>query len=98
MTSSENTGRGQSSPVRWLTFSPLRGRKTARPRRGAGQLQLSSNENPLPPIPAVQQAIAAQTDFNRYPDPLSSKLRESLADSSKFPQRTSSQAPAAWAP
>jgi histidinol-phosphate aminotransferase len=46
---------------------------------GLVSYKLSSNENPLPPIPAVQQAIAAQTDFNRYPDPLSSKLRESLA-------------------
>jgi histidinol-phosphate aminotransferase len=46
---------------------------------GLASYKLSSNENPLPPIPAVQQAIAAQTDFNRYPDPLSSRLRESLA-------------------
>jgi histidinol-phosphate aminotransferase len=46
---------------------------------GLVSYKLSSNENPLPPIPAVQQAIAAQADFNRYPDPLSSKLRESLA-------------------
>ncbi|MCU1531566.1 MAG: aminotransferase class I/II-fold pyridoxal phosphate-dependent enzyme [Arthrobacter sp.] len=42
--------------------------------------KLSSNENPLPPLPAVVQAIASQTDFNRYPDPLSSKLRAALAD------------------
>src|SRR5919112_1938018 len=37
---------------------------------GLASYKLSSNENPLPPIPAVAQAIAAQTDFNRYPDPL----------------------------
>jgi len=49
------------------------------PVEGLVSYKLSSNENPLPPIPAVQQAIAAQTDFNRYPDPLSSRLRESLA-------------------
>ncbi|MET3810549.1 histidinol-phosphate transaminase [Arthrobacter sp. UYEF3] len=49
------------------------------PVEGLVSYKLSSNENPLPPIPAVQQAIAAQTDFNRYPDPLSSKLRGVLA-------------------
>jgi histidinol-phosphate aminotransferase len=47
---------------------------------GLASYKLSSNENPLPPIPAVLQAIADQTDFNRYPDPLSSKLRGALAD------------------
>lgn len=47
---------------------------------GLASYKLSSNENPLPPIPAVLQAIAAQTDFNRYPDPLSSQLREALSE------------------
>lgn len=47
---------------------------------GLASYKLSSNENPLPPIPAVLQAIADQTDFNRYPDPLSSKLRGALAE------------------
>ena len=47
---------------------------------GLASYKLSSNENPLPPIPAVLEAIAGQTDFNRYPDPLSSKLRTALAD------------------
>ncbi len=46
---------------------------------GLASYKLSSNENPLPPIPAVVEAIARQTDFNRYPDPLSSKLRAALA-------------------
>src|SRR6478752_10210524 len=46
---------------------------------GLASYKLSSNENPLPPIPAVVEAIAAQTDFNRYPDPLSSNLRAALA-------------------
>jgi histidinol-phosphate aminotransferase len=45
---------------------------------GLASYKLSSNENPLPPIPAVVEAIAAQTDFNRYPDPLSTKLRTAL--------------------
>lgn len=47
---------------------------------GLTSYKLSSNENPLPPIPAVLQAIAGQTDINRYPDPLSSKLRDALAE------------------
>jgi histidinol-phosphate aminotransferase len=47
---------------------------------GLTSYKLSSNENPLPPIPAVLQAIAAQTDFNRYPDPLSTRLRTALAE------------------
>jgi histidinol-phosphate aminotransferase len=46
---------------------------------GLASYKLSSNENPLPPIPAVVEAIANQTDFNRYPDPLSSRLRTALA-------------------
>jgi histidinol-phosphate aminotransferase len=53
--------------------------KPPAPVDGLVSYKLSSNENPLPPIPAVQQAIAAQTDFNRYPDPLSTKLRGALA-------------------
>ncbi|XAS67324.1 histidinol-phosphate transaminase [Micrococcaceae bacterium Sec5.7] len=47
---------------------------------GLDSYKLSSNENPLPPIPAVLRAIAEQADFNRYPDPLSTKLRVALAE------------------
>lgn len=47
---------------------------------GLVSYKLSSNENPLPPLPAVLEAIAGQTDFNRYPDPLSSQLRAALAE------------------
>ena len=46
---------------------------------GMDSYKLSSNENPLPPLPAVIEAIAHQTDFNRYPDPLSSRLRAELS-------------------
>ncbi|MCW3767442.1 histidinol-phosphate transaminase [Paenarthrobacter ureafaciens] len=46
---------------------------------GLTSYKLSSNENPLPPIPAVLQAIADQSDINRYPDPLATKLRNALA-------------------
>ncbi|WP_423182742.1 histidinol-phosphate transaminase [Arthrobacter sp. NyZ413] len=47
---------------------------------GLTSFKLSSNENPLPPIPAVLDAIADQSDINRYPDPLSTKLRTALAE------------------
>lgn len=46
---------------------------------GMASYKLSSNENPLPPLPAVIEAIGQQTDFNRYPDPLSSRLRAELS-------------------
>lgn len=47
---------------------------------GLQSFKLASNENPLPPIPAVLEAIAAQTDINRYPDPTSTALRVKLAE------------------
>ena len=79
MTSSENTAGGvRPRPVVDLLPRYAAGKPPV-PVEGLVSYKLSSNENPLPPIPAVQQAIAAQTDFNRYPDPLSSKLRSALA-------------------
>ncbi|MFE8886047.1 histidinol-phosphate transaminase [Pseudarthrobacter enclensis] len=53
--------------------------KPPAPVDGLASYKLSSNENPLPPLPAVLEAIAGQTDFNRYPDPLSTRLRTALA-------------------
>ncbi|MFD1212202.1 histidinol-phosphate transaminase [Arthrobacter sp. GCM10027362] len=46
---------------------------------GLQAYKLSSNENPLPPIPAVLEAINARTDIMRYPDPLCTALRTELA-------------------
>src|SRR3954471_7896814 len=46
---------------------------------GLQAYKLSSNENPLPPLPAVLEAINARTDIMRYPDPLSTALRSELA-------------------
>ena len=46
---------------------------------GLESFKLSSNENPLPPLPAVLDAIAAETAINRYPDPLTTALRTELA-------------------
>ncbi|GGC80035.1 putative phenylalanine aminotransferase [Tersicoccus solisilvae] len=46
---------------------------------GLQSFKLSSNENPLPPIPAVLDAIRDTTAINRYPDAVSTRLRERLA-------------------
>jgi len=45
-----------------------------------GIVKLNTNENPYPPSPRVEEAIAAATDRLRlYPDPRASKLREAIA-------------------
>ena len=46
---------------------------------GMESFKLSSNENPLPPLPAVLEAIASQTSVNRYPDPMTTTLRSELS-------------------
>src|SRR5699024_5877773 len=45
---------------------------------GLQQYKLSSNENPLGPVPAVQSVIQKFSASNRYPDPLCTDLREAL--------------------
>lgn len=47
----------------------------------ANGFKLSSNENPWPPVPAVERAIAAAAaEVNRYPDATALTLRETLAE------------------
>ncbi|MGJ9403470.1 histidinol-phosphate transaminase [Arthrobacter sp. KK5.5] len=46
---------------------------------GLSAYKLSSNENPMPPVPAVLAAIKDGVDYNRYPDPVATKLRDALA-------------------
>lgn len=46
---------------------------------GLTSYKLSSNENPMPPVPGVLAAIREGVDYNRYPDPLATKLREAIA-------------------
>ncbi|WP_309081605.1 histidinol-phosphate transaminase [Zhihengliuella sp.] len=48
------------------------------PIEGLTSYKLSSNENPLPPIPAVLDAVRGREDLFRYPDPLSTRLRVAL--------------------
>ncbi|WP_052048483.1 histidinol-phosphate transaminase [Pseudoglutamicibacter albus] len=52
---------------------------------GLQPYKLSSNENPGTPVPSVAQAIKAYEDYNRYPDPLSTKLRNRLAEHFDIP-------------
>ena len=45
-----------------------------------GIVKLNTNENPYPPSPRVEQAIAGATDRLRlYPDPRATRLRETIA-------------------
>lgn len=47
---------------------------------GSGWIKLNTNELPFPPPESVGEAIAAEVSrLNRYPDPLSRSLRETLA-------------------
>ncbi len=48
--------------------------------QGLSSFKLSSNEIPFGPLPQVRQAVLDQDALNRYPDPLSTKLREALAE------------------
>ncbi len=47
---------------------------------GLESFKLSSNENPLGPVPAVLDAVRSLADIHRYPDSLSTRLRGELAD------------------
>ncbi len=54
--------------------------RPAAPVEGLVSYKLSSNENPYGPVPAVREVLASFTDFCRYPDPLSTALRERLGN------------------
>ncbi|MFC8304248.1 histidinol-phosphate transaminase [Specibacter sp. NPDC057265] len=45
---------------------------------GLESFKLSSNENPLGPVPGVEEVIRAASGVHRYPDPTSTLLREAL--------------------
>ena len=53
--------------------------KPPAPVEGLTQYKLSSNENPLGPIPEVARLLAEFDAVHRYPDPLSTALRNALA-------------------
>jgi histidinol-phosphate aminotransferase len=79
MTTPENTARGIRPRSVIDRLPRYAAGKPPLAVEGLTSYKLSSNENPLPPLPAVVRAIAEQTDFNRYPDPLSSRLRLALS-------------------
>ena len=53
--------------------------KPPAPVEGLTQYKLSSNENPLGPVPEVACVIAEFATAHRYPDPLSTALRQKLS-------------------
>lgn len=61
------------------------GRKAA-PVDGLTAFKLSSNENPMDPLPGVLEVIAqAATQVHRYPDPLVTELTNALAQRHNVP-------------
>lgn len=54
--------------------------KPPAPVEGLTRYKLSSNENPLGPVPAVGRVLAEFDAVHRYPDPLSTALRTALAE------------------
>lgn len=53
--------------------------KPPAPVEGLTQYKLSSNENPLGPVPEVARILAEFATVHRYPDPLSTALRQKLS-------------------
>ncbi len=53
--------------------------KPPAPVEGLTQYKLSSNENPLGPVPEVARVLAEFASVHRYPDPLSTALRDKLS-------------------
>ncbi|WP_443020350.1 histidinol-phosphate transaminase [Sinomonas cyclohexanicum] len=49
------------------------------PVEGLTSYKLSSNENPLAPLPAVTEAIVHESAINRYPDAVATRLRSALS-------------------
>lgn len=53
--------------------------KPPAPAPGLTPYKLSSNENPLGPVPAAAEAVAAVTTLHRYPNPAAEALRAALS-------------------
>ncbi|MEX3610526.1 histidinol-phosphate transaminase [Rothia sp. LK2588] len=76
MTASTDTP--QPRPV-FSTLPKYAAGKPPVPVAGLTQYKLSSNENPWGPVPEVSRVLADFDRVHRYPDPLSTRLREALA-------------------
>lgn len=59
--------------------------KPPRPAEGLTPYKLSSNENPLGPVPSVERAIASVDTVHRYPNPGAEQLRAALAETLDVP-------------
>ena len=70
-----------SIPVRPVfdTLPSYAAGKPPAPVEGLARYKLSSNENPLGPVPEVARVLAEFDAVHRYPDPLSTALRTALA-------------------
>lgn len=70
-----------SIPVRPVfdTLPSYAAGKPPAPVGGLTRYKLSSNENPLGPVPEVARVLAEFDAVHRYPDPLSTALRTALA-------------------
>lgn len=70
-----------SIPVRPVfdTLPSYAAGKPPAPVEGLTRYKLSSNENPLGPVPEVARVLAEFDAVHRYPDPLSTALRTALA-------------------
>ena len=70
-----------SVPVRPVfdTLPSYAAGKPPAPVEGLTRYKLSSNENPLGPVPEVARVLAEFDAVHRYPDPLSTALRTALA-------------------
>lgn len=68
-------------PVRpvFSTLPSYAAGKPPTPVEGLTQYKLSSNENPLGPVPEVARVLAEFATAHRYPDPLSTALRQKLS-------------------
>ena len=68
-------------PVRpvFSTLPSYAAGKPPAPVEGLTQYKLSSNENPLGPVPEVARLLAEFVTVHRYPDPLSTALRHKLS-------------------
>ena len=75
-------GRPRAAIEKLPAYRPGKGAAQAEQEHGITEaIKLASNENPLPPVASVQDAIArAAADVNRYPDHRATALRERLAD------------------
>ena len=68
-------------PVRpvFSTLPSYAAGKPPTPVEGLTQYKLSSNENPLGPVPEVARVLAEFATAHRYPNPLSTALRQKLS-------------------